>query len=120
MKAKWVRITIFLVLVAAIAVAIYFRDQFDAAAVENWIQNAGVLAPLVFMLVYAIGAVLFLPGMVLTLAGGALFGPVLGTFYSLTGATIGATLAFLVSRYLASEWVADNERPVPEIAVMPS
>ena len=108
MKAKWVRITIFLVLVAAIAVAIYFRDQFDAAAVENWIQNAGVLAPLVFMLVYAIGAVLFLPGMVLTLAGGALFGPVLGTFYSLTGATIGATLAFLVSRYLASEWVADK------------
>ncbi|GMQ89188.1 MAG: hypothetical protein BMS9Abin09_0650 [Gammaproteobacteria bacterium] len=108
MKAKWIRITIFLVLVAAIAVAIYFRDQFDAAAVENWIQNAGVLAPLVFMLVYAVGAVLFLPGMVLTLAGGALFGPVLGTFYSLTGATIGATLAFLVSRYLASDWVADK------------
>jgi len=108
MKAKWIRIAIFLVLVAAIAVAIYFRDQFDAAAVENWIQNAGVLAPLVFMLVYAVGAVLFLPGTVLTLAGGALFGPVLGTFYNLTGATIGATLAFLVSRYLASDWVADR------------
>ncbi len=108
MKARWIRITIFLVLVAAIAVAIYFRDQFDAAAVENWIQNAGVLAPLLFMLVYAVGAVLFLPGMVLTLAGGALFGPVLGTFYNLTGATVGATLAFLVSRYLASDWVADK------------
>lgn len=108
MKAKWIRIAIFLVLVAAIAVAIYFRDQFDAAAIENWIQNAGVLAPLVFMLVYAVGAVLFLPGTVLTLAGGALFGPVLGTFYNLTGATIGATLAFLVSRYLASDWVADK------------
>ena len=108
MKAKWIRITVFLVLVVAIAVAISYRDQFDAAAVEHWIQNAGVLAPLVFMLVYAVGAVLFLPGTVLTLAGGALFGPVLGTFYNLTGATIGAALAFLVSRYLASDWVADK------------
>jgi uncharacterized membrane protein YdjX (TVP38/TMEM64 family)/rhodanese-related sulfurtransferase len=58
------------------------------------------------MLVYALAAVLFLPGSVLTLAGGALFGPVLGTFYNLTGATLGATLAFLIARYLASDWVA--------------
>jgi uncharacterized membrane protein YdjX (TVP38/TMEM64 family)/rhodanese-related sulfurtransferase len=58
------------------------------------------------MAVYAVAAVLFLPGSVLTLAGGALFGPVLGTFYNLTGATIGATLAFLTARYLASDWVA--------------
>ncbi|NOR40019.1 MAG: sulfurtransferase [Gammaproteobacteria bacterium] len=108
MKAKWVRVAVILVLLAAIAVAVNFRDQFDAAAVEHWIQNAGVLAPLVFMLVYALGAVLFLPGTVLTLAGGALFGPVLGTFYNLTGATIGAALAFLVSRYVASDWVADK------------
>jgi uncharacterized membrane protein YdjX (TVP38/TMEM64 family)/rhodanese-related sulfurtransferase len=56
--------------------------------------------------VYALAAVLFLPGSVLTLAGGALFGPVLGTFYNLTGATLGATLAFLIARYLASDWVA--------------
>jgi rhodanese-related sulfurtransferase len=38
------------------------------------------------------------------LAGGALFGPVWGTFYSLTGATLGASLAFLVARYLAADW----------------
>lgn len=41
----------------------------------------------------------------MTLAGGALFGPVLGTFYNLTGATVGAVLAFIVARYLASDWV---------------
>jgi uncharacterized membrane protein YdjX (TVP38/TMEM64 family) len=93
---------------AAIAAAISYRDQFDVAALESWIQNAGILAPLLFMLVYAVGAVLFLPGAVLTLAGGALFGPLLGTFYNLTGATIGAALAFLISRYLASDWVADK------------
>ena len=61
-----------------------------------------------FILIYALVTVLFLPGSVITLAGGALFGPVLGTFLNLTGATLGAALAFLVSRYLASDWIADK------------
>jgi uncharacterized membrane protein YdjX (TVP38/TMEM64 family) len=50
--------------------------------------------------------VLLLPGAVLTIAGGVLFGPVWGTFYNLTGATIGATMAFLIARYLASDLVS--------------
>ena len=77
-------------------------------ALEAWVREAGPVAPLLFMLIYAVAAVLFLPGSVLTLAGGALFGPVLGTFYNLTGATLGATLAFLIARYLASDWVAEK------------
>jgi uncharacterized membrane protein YdjX (TVP38/TMEM64 family)/rhodanese-related sulfurtransferase len=93
-------------LVAAIAYAILNRDRFDAAMLQAWVRDAGVLAPVVFMLIYALATVLFLPGSVLTLVGGALFGPLLGTFYNLTGATLGAALAFLVSRYLASNWVA--------------
>lgn len=48
----------------------------------------------------------FLPGSALTLAGGALFGPVVGTLFSLTGATVGASVAFLIARYLSSGWVA--------------
>jgi len=59
-----------------------------------------------FMSVFALATILFLPGSILTLAGGALFGPVWGTFYNLTGATLGATLAFLAARYLASDWVS--------------
>ena len=71
-------------------------------------RDAGPVAPLLFILIYALATVLFLPGSVLTLAGGALFGPVLGTLYNLTGATLGATLAFLIARYLAADWVADK------------
>ena len=108
MNSKPVRIGILLALAAGIALAVFYRDKFDVAALEHWIQDAGLWAPLLFMAAYAVAAVLFLPGSVLTLAGGALFGPVLGTFYNLTGATIGATLAFLIARYLASDWVADK------------
>jgi len=103
---RFIRILLLLGLVTGIALAIVYRDHFDGAALEAWIRDAGAMAPLLFMLVYALATVLFLPGSVLTLAGGALFGPVLGTFYNLTGATLGATLAFLIARYLASDWVA--------------
>jgi uncharacterized membrane protein YdjX (TVP38/TMEM64 family)/rhodanese-related sulfurtransferase len=100
------RILLLLGLVTGIVLAVVYRDRFNGAALEAWIHDAGAIAPLLFMLVYALAAVLFLLGAVMTLAGGALFGPVLGTLYNLTGATLGATLAFLIARYLASDWVA--------------
>ncbi len=105
MNNKLLRIALLVIVAAGIALAIVYRDRFDAEALEQWVAQAGAAGPLVFMLVYAIGTVFFLPGSVLTLAGGAVFGPVLGTAYNLTGATLGAALAFLISRYLASDWV---------------
>ncbi|MCC5857579.1 MAG: TVP38/TMEM64 family protein [Ectothiorhodospiraceae bacterium] len=93
--------------VVSLAVAGYmFRDQLSVDMLQQRLDALGFLAPLVFMAFYAVAAVAFLPGLVFTIAGGVLFGPVFGTFYSLTGATLGATLAFLVARYLASDWVA--------------
>lgn len=102
------RAAIGVALVTGIVVAVIYRDRFDAAELEAWVQGSGSLAPVLFMGIYALATVLFLPGAVMTLAGGALFGPILGTFYNLTGATVGAVLAFLISRYLASDWVANR------------
>jgi uncharacterized membrane protein YdjX (TVP38/TMEM64 family)/rhodanese-related sulfurtransferase len=103
---RFIRILLILALATGVTLALLYREQFDAAALQSRVQEAGFAAPLLFMLIYALATVLFLPGSVLTLAGGALFGPVLGTFCNLTGATLGATLAFLIARYLASDWVA--------------
>jgi uncharacterized membrane protein YdjX (TVP38/TMEM64 family) len=94
-----------LVLIGAIVLAFVYGDRIDARMLEDWVAGAGMAGPLLFMALYALATVLFLPGSVLTLAGGALFGPLWGTVYNLTGATLGAALAFLVARYLASEWV---------------
>lgn len=104
--ALWGRIILALLLAAAIIVAYLNRDHLNFEMLDNTIKEAGLWGPLVFMLIYATATVLFLPGSILTLAGGALFGPLAGTLYNLTGATMGATLAFLVARYLASEWAA--------------
>jgi uncharacterized membrane protein YdjX (TVP38/TMEM64 family)/rhodanese-related sulfurtransferase len=92
-------------IVAGVTLVISYRDQLDVTVIQSWVEEAGNAAPLLFMLVYIVGTVLFFPGAVLTLLGGALFGPVLGVFYNLTAATIGAMLSFLVARYLASDWV---------------
>jgi len=103
--ARWTRLLLFLLLAAGILAAFLYREHLNFETLDSVVRQAGLLGPLVFMFVYALATVLFVPGSVLTLAGGILFGPVAGTFYNLTGATLGATLAFLVSRYLASEWV---------------
>jgi len=100
-----------LTLLIAIGAAIVLRDHFDIAAMQAWVEGAGAAGPLVFMALYALATVLFLPGSVLTLAGGALFGPVWGTLWNLTGATVGAALAFLVARYLGADWVTRRAGP---------
>lgn len=107
MKAKLIRIAVFVLLAIGIALAIVYRDQLDAEALAQWLKELGITGP-VYMLIYATGTVLFFPGSILTLVGGALYGPVWGTFYNLTGATLGATIAFLIARYLASDWVANK------------
>jgi uncharacterized membrane protein YdjX (TVP38/TMEM64 family)/rhodanese-related sulfurtransferase len=99
------RLGVFVLLVAAIAFAVSYRAALGTEVLEAWVQRFGVAGPLVFMAIYALGTVLFLPGSVLTLAGGAIFGPVWGTLYNLTGATAGAAIAFLIARYIASDWV---------------
>ena len=108
MKNKLLKWLLLLLIAAGIGAVIVYRDQLDADALQSWIEGAGAAAPLLFMLVYIVGTVFFFPGSVLTLLGGALFGPVLGTFYNLTAATIGAMLSFLVARYLASDWVMNK------------
>ena len=108
MKSKWIRIGLFLALAAGIALAVVYRDQFNAEMLENWVKEAGAAGPVIYILIYAVGTLFFLPGSVLTLTGGALFGPVLGTFVNLSGATLGALGSFLIARSLAHDWVANK------------
>ena len=102
------RLLLLAVVVACIAAAFYWREQLSIEVLTLRVGQLGWLAPLVFIACYAAGAVLFLPGLVFTLAGGVLFGPLYGTLYNLTGATLGATLAFLAARYIASDWAAQR------------
>ena len=74
----------------------------------QWVNDLGAIAPIAFILIYIIATVAFLPGSILTLGAGVVFGIVQGSIYVFVGATIGATLAFLVGRYLARGWVSQK------------
>lgn len=71
-----------------------------------WFDGLGFWAPLIFILVWIVASVFFLPGLPVTIVGALVFGPVWGTVYSSVGATLGATAAFLVERYAARDMVA--------------
>lgn len=108
-KKTLIKLGVFLVLVGVIIwVGVNYRDQFTAQHLEQLVSRFGIWAPVIFMLLYVVAVVLFLPGAALTIAGGLIFGPVLGTVYNISAAVIGSTIAFLVARYLASDWVAQR------------
>ena len=66
----------------------------------QWVASLGAWGPIAFIAGYIVACIAFIPGVVLTLAGGAIFGW-LGVAYVLAGAVLGATAAFLIARYLA-------------------
>ncbi|MDP1966208.1 MAG: VTT domain-containing protein [Reyranella sp.] len=98
-----------LLLLACVALAVIWmglnRDLLDSTALDSWLAGLGVWAPVAYVGLYAAGTVIFLPGSLFTMAGGALFGPMWGAVLSLLGATIGAGLAFLIARYIVGDWV---------------
>lgn len=73
---------------------------------------AGPAAPIAYVLLYAVGAVAFVPGVPLSVAGGALFGPLWGTVLIVVGATLGAGGAFLVAAATALPATV-RDRPTP-------
>ena len=83
-------------------------------ALQDWIRSLGPLGPLVFMGVYSLATVAALPGSALSIVAGAIFGPVLGVIIVIFAATLGASLAFLVSRYFArrsiERWLEGSEK----------
>jgi uncharacterized membrane protein YdjX (TVP38/TMEM64 family) len=108
--ARWrARAKLSLWIAAALSVVVagrYFHAPELLRAALDWIRDLGPWGAAMFVLLYIAATVLLLPGSVLTLGAGAVFGVVHGAVLVSIAATLGATAAFLVGRYLAREWVA--------------
>ncbi|MEY3223139.1 MAG: hypothetical protein RLZZ203_1995 [Cyanobacteriota bacterium] len=85
-----------------------FNPQALLESALHWINGLGTLGGIAFIGIYIIATVAFLPGSILTLGAGVIFGVILGSLYVFIGATLGATAAFLVGRYLARGWVTNK------------
>ncbi len=100
-----------IILIVLVVVAIlYGAHRLGAGPVLrnalDWIRGLGPLAPIAFVAIYIAACVLFLPGSILTIGAGVIFGVVRGSIYVSIAATLGATAAFLVGRYFARDWIA--------------
>jgi uncharacterized membrane protein YdjX (TVP38/TMEM64 family) len=98
------KLVLYIVIGIAVVAAVFLVGQKTGGVVirfAEWVKGLGVWGPVVFILGYAVATVAFLPGSVLTLASGIIFGLAKGTVYSLIGATLGASASFLVARYVA-------------------
>jgi len=71
-----------------------------------WVEGLGAWGPVAFILGYIVATIAFVPGLVLTLAAGAIFGVTRGVAFVLVGATLGGAAAFLLARYVARDAIA--------------
>ncbi len=97
----WKWFAVGLVLIALSVAASFLPLAQWITTITGWVETLGPFGVVVFALIYAVATVLFVPGSLLTIAAGLIFGVALGTLAAWSGAVLGASLAFLVGRYLA-------------------
>ncbi len=84
----------------------------------EWVEGLGYWGPLVFAIGYAIATVAFIPGLILSIAAGAIFGIFKGALVVYVGATVGSCAAFLIARYLARESIERRLENSPKFKVI--
>jgi uncharacterized membrane protein YdjX (TVP38/TMEM64 family) len=104
-----------MVLIVVIAVYLVFQltpfsiSDFTPERMKSFIQQFGIISPLVFIIIYSLRAViLVLPVGIMSLSGGLAFGKWWGTIFILLGATLGSCFSFLIARYLGREFIENR------------
>ena len=115
-KARFIFKLLLIILVVFLLLAgiKYFHVQELLKKVLSWVADLGPWGPLIYILVYILACVLFIPGSILTLGAGVLFGVIKGSIIVSIAATAGATFAFLVGRHIARDWVSKKIQSNPK------
>ena len=104
-----------LLCIVATGAAMFSLGGIDPEWLQATLDRAGIWGPIIYIVIYTVATVLVLPSTVLNLAGGALFGPWLGSLWTTVGALVAAVVAFgftrtvgreLVEKRLAGYWQA--------------
>ena len=123
MPADKTRLKIIIVLsavAALIAMGRLLHLNEAAGRALSWVSSLGAWGPVAYAIAYVLACVLLVPGSVLTLGAGALFGVAEGTAVVLVSATAGATCSFLIGRHIARGWVERKLSGDPRFAALDS
>ena len=118
MKKSIIKIAMAVGIVTIVYFVLKFYGVTDHIQLENvpkiktWVASFGTIAPLVYIGLYLVSTVFFLPGTPVTVLAGFVFGPLWGVFYASIASIISVSAAFLIARYVARDlvesWVKDN------------
>lgn len=107
-KSIWRPIILGIILISFMVLARVFNLGGRLGELREWILSLGAFGPVVYIVIYIVAVVFALPGSVITVMGGVLFGSVVGVVSVSIASTIGASLAFLVSRHFARDAIAQK------------
>ncbi len=108
--SPYLKLAVLLCMVLAVAAVFKWTNigaYFTRDNIEATLSDMGPWAPLGFVVIYAVSTVLGVPGTILTIIGGVVFGAYVGTILIVIGATIGASGAFFVARFLARDFITE-------------
>lgn len=97
-------LTVFCIVVTGLAV--YFLGGINPQQLQGWLDQVGIWAPIVYIIIYTLATLLVLPSTALNLTGGAIFGPWLGTIWTSIAAIIAAVVSFAFTRTIGRELIA--------------
>ena len=107
-NTKWIKPLLILAVIAAVLVlgGKYSNLQQHLISALEWIKGLGPVGLGVFTGLYVLACIFLIPGSILTLGAGAIYGVVVGSVLVSVSSTLGATAAFLIGRFFARNWVA--------------
>ena len=108
MKSKTIILAIGLFCIIATVIGIALLSGIDRSQLQLWLQQMGIWAPVLYILIYSIATICILPSTPLNLTGGAIFGSVWGTVWTSIAAILAAVLAFGFSRTIGRSFVAQK------------
>ncbi|NEQ74485.1 MAG: TVP38/TMEM64 family protein [Okeania sp. SIO2C9] len=97
-----------IICIIATGITAYLLGGLAPEQVQTWLERAGIWAPIIYIVIYTIATILVLPSTALNLAGGAIFGPWIGTLWTSVAAIIAAIIAFYYSRTVGREWISQK------------
>ncbi|ERI93817.1 SNARE-like domain protein [Clostridiales bacterium oral taxon 876 str. F0540] len=109
MKKNYVKGIKYISLIAVIALVVYFLNRLDvfksysSKDIKLFLDSLGMLAPIVYIVLFTFVPLTFFPDSVLAIAGGMAFGLIKGSLLTIIGALCGGTLAFFIARYLGQD-----------------
>lgn len=108
---KFIALVFWLVLIGAYQ-WVRISNNFSHSEVMQWLLDffaQGLWGPLIFILLYALRPLILFPASLLTVAGGFVFGPVLGVIYTIIASNISSTIAFYVGSFFGKDLLQDDE-----------